>query len=278
VTRTGVAEGAAGRTSFTPEQDLQSATRFYWRARLVQGSTSSPWSSTGSFRTRLVGFNRAGELYDPLVHGDTIGNRVGVTSFVPGRGIKLENVNAHVRYELPQTISAGEFSVEVEGLHPNGPDHKLKILSMFDGPGNLIGSRYESAVHYRGVNGNPENCISFKTVWGDHDIKLEPDFAARAAGVRLLNPTTTYLFQATWAANAFLVIVKEGGVNGTVIYNHAETAPPGTGPYAPAPHYAYLGATTGLFQSDAGSWPGATYRNVWLANRERPASLGSAFR
>jgi hypothetical protein len=274
--RTGVAEDPSGRTSFTPEQDLQSATRFYWRARLVQGSTSSAWSSVGSFRTRVVGFNRPGELYDPLVHGDTVGTPVGASTYVPGKGLRLDNVNAFVRYELPQTISAGEFSVEIEGLHPNGPDHKLKLFSMSDGPGNLIGSRYESAVHYRGINGNPDNCISFKTVWGDHSIKLEPDLGQRRAAVQSLNPNTTYLFTATWTSNAFRVVVREGGATGGVIYDLAIPAPAGTGPYAPTPHYAYLGATSGVFQSDAGSWPGATFRNVWIANRERPATLGNA--
>jgi hypothetical protein len=94
----------------------------------------------------------------------------------------------------------------------------------------------------------------------------------------LLNPTTTYLFQATWTSNSFRVVVREGGANGSVIYDLTAAAPAGTGPYAPTPHYAYLGATSGLFQSDAGSWPGATFRNVWIANRSRPSSLGSAFR
>jgi hypothetical protein len=28
--------------------------------------------------------------------------------------------------------------------------------------------------------------------------------------------------------------------------------------------------------SETGSWPMATYRNVWIANKARPASLGSA--
>ena len=35
-----------------------------------------------------------------------------------------------------ETMTSGEFSVEVEGLRPNGPDHKLKIFSMSDTTGD----------------------------------------------------------------------------------------------------------------------------------------------
>ncbi len=77
-TKTGVAEGS-GQTTFTPDEDLQPTTRFYWRARLAQGTATSDWSEVRSFKTKLVGFNRAGELYDPLIHGETVGVRVGST-------------------------------------------------------------------------------------------------------------------------------------------------------------------------------------------------------
>ena len=80
--KTGVPEGANGKTSFTPDTDLQPTTVFYWRARAVQGATTSAWSTTGAFRSKLVGFNRAGELYDPLIHEETVGERVGSTTFI----------------------------------------------------------------------------------------------------------------------------------------------------------------------------------------------------
>ena len=76
VTKIGVPEGN-GTTSFTVDEDLQPTTKLYWRARMVQGTTTSEWSQGASFRTRLMGFNRAGELYDPLIHGVTVGEIVG---------------------------------------------------------------------------------------------------------------------------------------------------------------------------------------------------------
>jgi hypothetical protein len=280
VSKTGVPESASGKTSFTVESDLQPATRYYWRARLVQGSTSSDWSSAGTFRSKLVGFNRGAELYDPLIHSETVGAPFGSTSFVPGKGLRIESESAYLRYQLAQTIPAGEFSVEVEGLRPNGPGtsegSKLKVFSMMDGTGDLISSRYQLSVQYRGVNGNPDNAISFKAVWGDRDVKLEPDFAQRAAGVRALDPARTYFWQATWTPTTFRLVVRDDSSTGNVIYDRAITAPPGTGPYAPTPHFAYLGANSGFYNTETGSWPGAIYRNVWLSDKPRPASLGSA--
>ena len=130
----------------------------------------------------------------------------------------------------------------------------------------------------RGVNGNPDNCISFKAVWGDRDVRLEPDFAQRAAGVRSLDPARTYFWQGSWTSTTFRLVVREDGPAGTVIYDRTAVAPGGTGPYAPTPHVAYLGANSGAYGTETGSWPGVTYRNIWLGDKPRPASLGSALR
>lgn len=94
VGKTGVAEGTGGKTSFTVEQDLQPTTVFYWRARAVQGSSTSAWSTTGKFKSRLVGFLRAGELYDPLIHGETVGTIVGSTRSFPVGGSSSTRVRA----------------------------------------------------------------------------------------------------------------------------------------------------------------------------------------
>lgn len=272
-TKAGVPEGSDGKTSYTVEQDLQPTTRFYWRARVAQGTTTSAWSSARSFNSKLVGFNRPGELYDPLIHGETIGTRIGSTTFIDGKGIRINDSNSYVRYQLPQTITGGEFSVEVEGLRPNGPGGKLRVFSMMDGTGNLFNSKFLFNVQYRGVPGNPDNAFSFKAVFGDEDFKLEPDLARRIASIRMLDPSRTYYWKATWGTGIHLV-VQEDRIGGTTIYDYGVTSPGGA--YNPAPHFAYLGANNGPFGEEDGSWPGVTYRNLWIGNRPRPASLGSA--
>jgi len=288
LTRSNVAEGTT-TTSLDVPEDLQPATRFYWRARWVQGSTAGEWSSASTFRTQIVGYNRPGELYDPLVSGATIAEaRVNASTFVDGKGLRLHDTNAYLRYRLVQPIWNGEFSVDVEGLSDNpasasGNTGKLKILSMDDDPGNHYSSDFLMNVQYRGFNGNPDHAISFKMLLGE-DVearKLEPDLGRRQASVQHLNPANTYYWKATWG-NFIQVIVQDGGpggVNGSgtgqggaTIYDYGQSS---TFSYQPSPHFAYVGVNNSV--DDTGSWP-ATYRNVWIGNKPRPASLGSALK
>ena len=95
VGKTGVPEGS-GKTSFTVDADLQPTTMFYWRARAIQGTATGPWSDTFQFKSKLVGFNRGGELYDPLIHGETIGTLVGQATLIPGKGVQLPNGSSYV--------------------------------------------------------------------------------------------------------------------------------------------------------------------------------------
>jgi hypothetical protein len=278
VGKTAVPEGSNGKTSWTPDQDLQPTTAFYWRARAVQGTSTGPWSEMGKFKSRLVGFLRAGELYDPLIHGETVGQIVGSTTFIPGHGIQLNTSQSYVKYLLPQTITNGEFSMDVEGLRANGPGDKAKVFGMQEGQDDFITNRYRVDVQYRGVTGVPPNAITFRWLYGsadDLDRRYEPDTNTRFHSVFPLNPTTTYNWLAQWGSEV-RVQVREGGLDGTLLYNVGISSPRGT--YAPNPHYAYLGAPVGRSGSEAATIPGTIYRNVWLGNRPRPDSLGSALK
>ena len=272
----GVAEGTGGTTSFTLTQDLQPTTVFYWRARAVQGTTTGPWSEPMRFRSKLMGFMRAGELYDPLIHGETIGERIGSTTFLPGRGIQLNDGNSYVRYVLPQAITAGEFSMDVEGLRANGPGDKAKVFGMQEGFSDYITNRYRIDIQYRGVTGVPPNAIQWRVIYGDADdldVRYEPDTAKRFASVFNLNPTTTYHWKFTWGPRINLTMIQDG-LGGATLYDYGMNAPNGT--YNPKPHVAFIGTPVGRSGGEAATIPGTIYRNVWLANRPRPASLGSA--
>jgi hypothetical protein len=245
--RGGIGEGSA-TTAFEIDQDLQPATRFYWRARRVQGSTAGDWSATFTFRSQIVGYNRPGELYDPL--GQRRHHRRG----------------ARRRLDLRRR-----------------PGRKLKILSMDDDAGNHYTSDYLMNVQYRGFSGNPDHAISFKMLMGEDTEarKLEPDLGRRQASVHHLNPANTYYWKATWG-NFINVVVQDGGaggVNGSgtgqggaTIHDYGQTSSFG---YQPSTHFANVGVNNST--EDTGSWP-ATYRNVWIGNKARPASLGSALR
>lgn len=278
VTATAVPEGTGGTTSWTTTQDLQPTTVFYWRARATQGTTVSGWSATGTFRSKLVGFNRAGELYDPLIHGETIGEPVGSTTFIPGKGVQINNGLSHVRYRLAQTIPSGEFSMDVEGLRANASGDKAKVFGMSDGQGDFITNDYRVDIQYRGTTGVPPNAIQWRVIYGDADdldVRYEPDTAKRFASVFLLNPATTYHWKFTWGSNIRL-IMKDGGINGNTLYDFGMAAPRGR--YDPPQHYAYLGAPVGRSGNESASIAGTIYRNVWIASRPRPETLGSALR
>ena len=277
VTATGVAEGS-GMTTWTPSQDLQPTTVFYWRARASQGASVSAWSTTGTFKSKLVGFNRAGELYDPLIHGETVGEIVGSATFVPGKGVQINNGTSHVRYRLAQTIPSGELSMDVEGLRANASGDKAKVFGMSDGQGDFITNDYRVDIQYRGTTGVPPNAIQWRVIYGDADdldVRYEPDTAKRFASVFLLNPANTYHWKFTWGSSIQLVM-KDGGVNGNTLYDYGMAAPRGR--YDPPQHYAYLGAPVGRSGGESASIAGTIYRNVWIANRPRPQSLGSALR
>ncbi len=271
VSKTGVTEGGDGRTSFTVESELQPTTRMYWRARAVQGTTMSSWSEPAMFRTKLVGYNRPGELWDPLIHGETIGTPFGPVGFINGKGVQLNAQNGFVRYQLGQTLSSGEFSVLVEGLGPGAPGSKFKIFSMQSGTGNLIDNVYMSNVQYRGgINGNPDNSISFKALYGSmsDSRKFEPSQGNRL--VRFLDPSKTYYWQWTWGPVVRLLVQE--GIGGPTVYDYSIGT---AGAYTPSPHFAYLGANT-IGSVEEGSRPGAIIRQVWISNKPRPSTLGNA--
>ncbi len=272
--RAGVAESGDGKTSFTPEQDLQPTTRYYWRGRMTQGTVTSEWSSVRRFNSKLVGFIRSGELYDPLIHGETVGERIGSTEFIPGKGIRLNSSTSHVRFLLPQTITSGEFSVEVEGLQANAPGNKSKVFGMQEGLGDFITNRYRVDAQYRGASGSPPNAIQWRAMFGSDDEKLEPATAVRLASVFLLSPARTYFWRGTWNNTGFRLEVLDGGLAGSTMYDRAVSDDHVS--YNPSPHYAFLGTPTGRSGEESASIPGTIYRNLWIGNRPRPASLGTA--
>jgi hypothetical protein len=274
VGKTDVPEGADGRTSFTPDQDLQPTTRFYWRARVLQAGSTSEWSATRSFNSKLVGFIRAGEAYDPLIHSETVGQRIGSTDFIPGKGIRLNDHTSYIQYLLPQTLTSGEFSMEVEGLRPDAPGNKTKVFGMQEGQDDFITNRYRVDVQYRGSGGVPPNAITWRAMFGSDDEKLEPDQAIRFASVFPLNPSRTYFWKANWNESGFRLTVLDGGMRGTQLYDYGIMDERVL--YNPNPHYVYLGTPTGRSGDESASIPGTIYRNVWIGNRPRPASLGSA--
>jgi hypothetical protein len=267
VNATGITEGGNGQTSFTPSQDLQPFTRFYWRARFVQLGQGSPWSATQSFRTKIQGYNRGGELFDPLVDGQTVGERAGPTRFVPGKGLQLMSETGRVRYLMRPTVQTGEFSMVVENVRPNAGDGKNKIMSMQEGTGDITTNDYRMTVEHRG---RPAGAVAWRFIASGSCCQVDTIGAER----RIVNlvPNRSYLWKATW--NGFFRVQIFDAASRAQLYNFGKGY---NHAYRPETHYAYLGSPIGRAGPVDASKPEVIYRMVWLSSKPRPASLGSAF-
>jgi hypothetical protein len=270
VAQANVPEGGDGKTQFEMPGDLQPTTRFYWRARARQGSTDGPWSAAATFRTKIEGYNRPGELYDPLTAGTTIGAVVNSVTLTPGRGATINANDAHIRYQLPQVVTAGEFSMEVDGIQNFTPGDKTKIMSMYDGNGDITTSDYRMTVEKRDAG-----IIAWRFIAGEadnHHSQIETIGAERTS--INFNPGQTYLWRASWGG-FFRVEIFNGSTTADRIY---EFGKPYQGTYDPTPHVAYVGSPIGRGGPGDASVVGATWRNVYLgsAGRPRPTSLGTA--
>jgi hypothetical protein len=266
-------------TSYTVTSSLTGNQTYQWRARPESQGTAGPWSAFTSFvAPQNDGYNLPGALFDPLVNGKTVGSigGSGNITWVPGEGIRMNDALAYVVYDLPQTYSSGEMSVEVTGLSPGGQPGKARIFSMLDRLGAMASlSKYSFNVQYRGAGGAPDNCIVWKTVLGDNSHSVEPT-VDRFQMVFNLDPSKVYLWQGFWTPTSFRLVVKEGGTTGPVVYDQKTDATPGTSNWNPEKMYAFIGTNNGAFIQNDGTRVGMTVRNVWVGSSPRPTTLGSA--
>ena len=175
--------GLVNSPSFKVTATLGFRKRHTWRARAERQGAAGPWSATGSFVSAEGGYIRGNEVFDPLYNGATVGELIGPTTFLPDKGVRLEANTSYVRYLIPQTITSGEFSMEVEGLRTNASGDKSKVFGMMEGTGEYITNPYRVDIQYRGTRGFPPNAITFRALYGSaEDTRRE----VRAADCRTI--------------------------------------------------------------------------------------------
>ena len=83
--------------------------------------------------------------------------------------------------------------------------------------------------------------------------------------------TRTILFlsrrSSTWSSGINL-LVQEDTIGGNTIYENGVST---GGSYTPPHQHVYLGANNQGICEEEGSWPGLTYRNVWVGNVRGPS-------
>jgi len=251
-----------GSTSWRLPSELESDKEYVWRARAELEAGVGPWSTNATFLSpeRKDGYIVPGELYDPLINGKTVGNIEGSVTFIPGVGVRLNDFRSHIRYELPQTMIAGEFSILVTGMPTNTEGNKVKVMAMSEGRSDIITNDRRMTVEKRG---DPAGVIAWRFI--SHFSRIETVGVERVK--RNFNADLSYLFKATWGGR-FNLEIFEGGVDGRSMYNFGK---PYDGLYDPDPHVAYIGAPVGRSGVEAASVPGMIVRQVWISTQPRPA-------
>lgn len=258
-----VPAGSAGITAHTVTTTLEGDQAYSWQARAEVGSDVGPWSARANFVAPATnGYIRGSELYDPLINGKTVGQMYGPLTFIPGVGLKLESQLSYVSYQLPQTLTEGEFSLLVTGMPANTDGGKTKLFAMGQGYDDIVTNDRRMTVEKRG---DPYGIIAWRFITHDDQVDTEGpaermfyDFKA----------SQTYFFQATWRNNRFNLMIREGGADGRTIYNMGKNFD--GRPYDPNPHVIYLGAPVGRSGPEGASVDQAIIRQVWVSGRARP--------
>jgi hypothetical protein len=258
-----VIEGGSGSTVRTVTTELEGEQTYQWRARPEYQGVAGPWSGRQSFISpQSEGYIRGNELYDPLINGKTVGEIHGPVQFIPGVGVKLLDWNAYISYQLPQTLTEGEYSLLVTNMPANTEGDKQKVMAMAQGYSDLTTNDRRMTVEKRG---DPQGTIAFRF--------LTHDDAAETVGQERrgypFQADRLYFFQATWRNNFFNVHIKEDGAEGHTVYDFGKGY--SGRPYDPNPHVVYVGAPVPRGGPAAASIENTIYKQIWVSANPRPA-------
>ncbi len=262
-----VSPGSASTVSFSPACTLDLDAPYTWSVRAVLGSAVGPWSADSSFKTPLGGYINGNELYDPLYNGKTVGTPVGPITF-GNEGARLETNQSYIRYQLPVTLTTGEFSVMIKGADEGSPGDKSKVFSMQQGDdGDITTNSYRFTAELRGANYSSPGSINCRLIAGD-GVSRDCDRSSKR-----FDSSRWYFWKFSWTSGVnFTLEVHTDGPNGAVIYSNTKGLSGRT--YRPTPHNLYLGAPTGRGGPLDATLPGGIYKNMWVSSRPRPAFPG----
>jgi hypothetical protein len=163
----------------------------------------------------------------------------------------------------------------VTGMDEGSPGDKTKVISMQEGGGDITTNDYRFTAEKRGANYTVPGAITFRMINGEGD---DDDFindgcrSGFSCGFSGLTDEKWYFWKITWNSNSGSLEVREDGPRGRQIYFDSVTT--NGHAYRPVPHVIHLGSPVGRAGPIDASIPGATYKNVWVSSRPRPAIPG----
>ncbi len=263
-TQSGIPEGADGKTSVTPGTDLLPASRYYWRARAIQGISTGPWSNTGRFRTKVDSFKSGNQVFDILTNGRTVADLQNDIAFIGGSdaspGLKLNSTSAYLGYKI-SALTEGEVSAIVRRIKPGDSsfEGQTRLFQMLDGTGD--------------ANGNPFRVLvdKFRDSIGG---TMRFEFRTPAAGSVLNSGNqnwvdgASYFLKVEWRAGTARLRVFNGENDAASVKLDLSTTY--GAPYNPGNHTVVFGSLTG------GTLRDVRISRVYIGPNPRPISLGSA--
>jgi hypothetical protein len=271
-----IANPTVTTTSYTVTASLTLDTGYTWRVRATYQGAFGPWSTTATFRTQVAAYISGNTLYDPLTLGTTVGTAIGPVSFVKGVGLKLEDQTSSLRYTLPTTLEAGEFSVMILGADEGSAGGKSKVFSMQEGTDGITDNDYRATIELRARDYPTPGAVTCRIITGDAGNIGQIFDCPRI--VNSFSSSHWYFWRFAWGNGRATLTVRQDNETGPVIYDVSMGI--GSHAYRPVPHVLYLGAPVGRAgPTDATIGGGPIYKNVWVGPTARPtfpASLSKA--
>lgn len=267
-TGTVVANPTITTLSYTVTASLTLDSIHTWRVRAVYQGKIGPWSTTATFKTQVTAFISGNTLYDPLTLGLTVGTRNGSTTFIAGQGLRLDNQEAYVQYNLPTNLQEGQFSMLIKGADEGGAGDKSKVFSMQEGTSSITDNDYRMTAELRGASYATPGAVTCRIITGD-----ATDHGRIFDCPRIVNAFSSsrwYFWSFTWQTGTARLTVRVDNEAGAVLYDRSIGT--GSRPYRPVPHTLYLGAPlsrAGLNDATIGGGP--VFKNVFAGPTARPS-------
>jgi hypothetical protein len=257
-------DGVGPTVSHSPNASLTTDQPYNWRVRPVYNGARGPWSTNAAFvANRPAGYIQGNELYDPLTNGTTVGTVHGPVEFIPGVGAKMLSDHSYIEYELPQTLTEGEYSAILTNLTviSGTEDPKWRVISMREGQFQINDNIYRMTVDKRG-NG----AIAWRFISGDNGGGEYIETQGAERRTHRFQDHLTYLVRATWRGQFFRVQYEE---EGRMVYDFGK---PYGGIYQPLPHMVYAGSPFKAGdRGEPSTVEGMIIRQIWVSPNPRPA-------
>lgn len=251
----GVAQGTGTTSVDVGPSDLIPNFAYFWRARATNGTVTSDWSKTESFKTKNTGFKSGQTVFDPLTDGTTVGVRKG-GRFLPGQGWQSASVDDGIDYDIPTCSSCKvEFDVTNFGKKEGESLQKdLKWLTMGDATTFNSFGAFRDHPWKMHLEQRSDAANGMKLIWrnGKAGGGDPGDHTQRRDDTESWNGGTVYHFVFDWTPTGLSVTV-----NGHVWFTDGFARP-----YAPSNHRISLGC-----YPRGESFIGAIFRNVSISPR-----------